>query len=288
MFNTEETTDGFIITRAVLITMTVACAYIIFVVALMIWCRYKRSKRRERSTIMSKQTEETCDEDMDKEIDPCLIEKSEKVSPKSNSRSHQKNSEDGTNHVNEKNNSKNHKQRLLNTNYEKIAKSDLTQVHQLGRGHFGDLLIMKLNYAGGLKTTGDDAEEIKLEKVEPEIITVLVKTLKKTKDENLGNEFKRQLDMFGNLNNDNICKFYGLCQEENFHGMVLEWTDWGDFKQFLVATMQKDDSPSSTKSRSPPLKMAQMLTAAHQISKGLDAIYRARFIHKYVLINQSR
>lgn len=30
----------------------------------------------------------------------------------------------------------------------------------------------------------------------------------------------------------------------------------------------------------PPLKIAQILAAAHQIASGMDAIYRSKFIHK--------
>jgi len=42
----ESGGDGFLVTRAVLITMTVALAYIVLVVGLMLWCRYRRERSR--------------------------------------------------------------------------------------------------------------------------------------------------------------------------------------------------------------------------------------------------
>lgn len=38
--------NGFVMTKAVFITIFVGVAYILLVVALMLWCRYKRQKNR--------------------------------------------------------------------------------------------------------------------------------------------------------------------------------------------------------------------------------------------------
>lgn len=53
--NSKE--NGFQITKAVLITIIVAVAYIILVVSLMLYCRYKRQKNRG-----SEDAEKECDD----------------------------------------------------------------------------------------------------------------------------------------------------------------------------------------------------------------------------------
>ena len=53
----------------------------------------------------------------------------------------------------------------------------------------------------------------------------------------------------------------------------------GDLKQFLLATAGKANT-NTVGSTIPPLQKGQMLALAYQIARGMDAIYRARFIHK--------
>lgn len=50
--------NGFVMTKAVLITIIVALAYIFMVVALMLWCRYKRQKSRSEDP----ENKDTCDD----------------------------------------------------------------------------------------------------------------------------------------------------------------------------------------------------------------------------------
>lgn len=50
--------NGFVMTKAVLITIIVALAYIFMVVALMLWCRYKRQKSRSDDP----ENKDTCDD----------------------------------------------------------------------------------------------------------------------------------------------------------------------------------------------------------------------------------
>lgn len=53
----------------------------------------------------------------------------------------------------------------------------------------------------------------------------------------------------------------------------------GDLKQFLLATSNKVNT-AKLDSKPPPLIVPQILTLAHQIGRGMDAIFKARLIHK--------
>lgn len=54
----------------------------------------------------------------------------------------------------------------------------------------------------------------------------------------------------------------------------------GDLKQFLLATAGKTANPTGNSGTIPPLTMRQTLALAYQIARGMDALYRARYIHK--------
>lgn len=294
----EENADGFMMTRAVLITMSVACAYIIFVIGLMLWCRYRRQSRKNRLNLLGKENgeiDENGGENKNDENEPCLpIKLNKKINNEPNGDAAHKS--DGS--ANSKNSKK-------STNFDgvSILKSDLTLVCLLGRGDFGDVSIMKMKKCVEEKLKNDDDKvkltttneknismeemnEIKSEnsmETEENFRFVLVKSLKKIKDENNSIEFRRQLDLFKGVSHKNVSKLYGISRDDGPHAMVLGWTDWGDLKQFLLATangITQTHTGSTSGTRPPPLKVPQILAVAHQIGSGMDAIYRSRFIHK--------
>ncbi|KAM8711191.1 hypothetical protein ACLKA7_000343 [Drosophila subpalustris] len=323
-FLAEETAgDGFLVTRAVLITMTVALAYIVLVVGLMLWCRYRRQARKARLNELS--NKEAGGDQADgagqkaNEQEPCLSkarnghsksrgEKSDDTACSQQSRASKK-----SGHV-----------------YEQLAlpRSGLTELIQIGRGEFGDVFVGKLkaslvsavatsdkdadaekqhsnseNGSGSgsgsgsttlstlnekrrSKTSMDDIEEIKEESQQEQQQSeslpdqlVLVKALNKVKDEQACQEFRRQLDLLRAISHKGVVRLFGLCREKDPHYMVLEYTDWGDLKQFLLATAGKVNTATATSSP-PPLTTSQMLAVAYQIARGMDAIYRARFTHR--------
>lgn len=69
-FEDTEKEDGFIMSKAVFMTCLVAFLYIAFVVALMIWCRYKRQKSRDSDDPENKEENDdtASDADEDKEV----------------------------------------------------------------------------------------------------------------------------------------------------------------------------------------------------------------------------
>ncbi|CAD7012929.1 unnamed protein product [Ceratitis capitata] len=316
--------DGFLITRAVLITMTVAFAYIILVVGLMIWCRFRRQARKARLNEANKDNPESGEMGKLPENEPCLPDhgssgKIRKVNGNNNPRgsgNEAAKSDDTACSNHSKGSKRSHALDQLS-----LPRAGISELIQIGRGEFGDVFVGKVKASvirqvdekdceserhnngennSGItsiekrrsKTSMDDIEEIREEQetgsadgdttstTTDEYKLVLVKALNKFKDENICQEFKRQIDMFRAISHKGVVRLFGLCREKDPHYMVLEYTDWGDLKQFLLATAGKVNTSNNSAQSPPPLQTGQILAVAYQIARGMDAIYRARFIHK--------
>lgn len=154
------------------------------------------------------------------------------------------------------------------SNYDKLAvsRNNLKELKPLGRGEFGEIFSSKYKADG-----------------EKEMI-VMVKSLTNTKDESSLQEFKRHLDLLHKLSHENLCKLVGLCREEEPDYMILEYTDWGDLKQFLVASRKENNSSPSheAKARAPQLSVAQIVSLSQQAAKGLKILADHRLVHKDV------
>eukprot|EP00099_Drosophila_melanogaster_P014907 NP_523705.2 off-track, isoform A [Drosophila melanogaster] len=322
----ESGGDGFLVTRAVLITMTVALAYIVLVVGLMLWCRYRRQARKARLNDLS--TKEAGGDQPDvagngkgSEQEPCLSKQHN-----GHSKSRSKSSGDAQKSDDTACSQQSRASKKSAHIYEQLAlpRSGLSELIQIGRGEFGDVFVGKLkatlvtspsdkdadtekqhsnseNGSGGSgsgsttlstlnekrrsKTSMDDIEEIKEEEQDQHNQSgleqlVLVKALNKVKDEQACQEFRRQLDLLRAISHKGVVRLFGLCREKDPHYMVLEYTDWGDLKQFLLATAGKVNTATAGSSSPPPLTTSQVLAVAYQIARGMDAIYRARFTHR--------
>lgn len=316
----ESSEDGFLITRAVLITMSVAFAYIILVVGLMLWCRHRRAARKARLNMSSK---ENGDVDLKNcEIEPCLPEKSSQDGSKAKTKSksgHQKNGStvEGQEKSDDTVNSNKSKKSSSSTSIlDQLAvpRSSVIEMLQIGKCDFGDVFIGKIKendcktakaetvkepvtgdevtHASNTEVTTEDEkitkkpsnEELNEIKPENDYKPVMVKALTKVKDEHCCSEFRRQLDLFRTVSHKNVVKLFGLCRDKDPHYMLLEYTDWGDLKQFLLATSPAIPPNGSVEAKNvnkpPPLNVPQILALAHQIGRGMDAIYKARIIHK--------
>ncbi|XP_017839237.1 tyrosine-protein kinase-like otk [Drosophila busckii] len=317
----EQAGDGFLVTRAVLITMTVALAYIVLVVGLMLWCRYRRQARKARlNELSAKEAGGDATEIGGKsnEQEPCLAKQT-----RSNGHAHKRAANGDAQKSDDTACSQQSRASKKSAHiYEQLAlpRSALSELLQIGRGEFGDVFVGKLkaalisptqgsdkqtdaeqqhsnseNGSSGSttlstlnekrrsKTSMDDIEEIKEESSSPQISSaeqlVLVKALNKVKDEQACQEFRRQLDLLRGISHKGVVRLFGLCRDKDPHYMVLEYTDWGDLKQFLLATAGKMNTATATSSP-PPLTTSQLLAVAYQIARGMDAIYRARFTHR--------
>ncbi|XP_067627176.1 tyrosine-protein kinase-like otk [Eurosta solidaginis] len=321
---TDDSGEGFLITRAVLITMSVAFAYIILVVGLMIWCRVRRQARKARLNEANKDNAEAGELGKLAENEPCLPDhatkaKTQKVNGNNNPRgsgNEAAKSDDTACSNHSKGSKRSHALDQLS-----LPRSGISELIQIGRGEFGDVFVGKVKASvirqmeekdieaerhnsgdnnGGItsiekrrsKTSMDDIEEIREEQetgsangdttstTTDEYKLVLVKALNKFKDENICQEFKRQIDLFRAISHKGVVRLFGICREKDPHYMVLEYTDWGDLKQFLLATAGKVNTSNNSAQSPPPLLTGQILAVAYQIARGMDAIYRARFTHR--------
>ncbi|KAG5887633.1 hypothetical protein JTB14_030903 [Gonioctena quinquepunctata] len=263
------------VTKAVLITMSVAGAYIVLVIGLMVWCRYRRRSRKLPLGDVGK----TENGDVEHtELKEALNENGSCSSkPKANGIENHKEGQrsDGAETTNSQS-SHHSKKSKSSSNYEKLAlsRSHLTDIKLIGRGEFGDIMIAKLARSIVVpdKRSSRNSQITSSEDVaDDKELTVLVKALSQTKDEGCLAEFKREMDMFNKMTHENITKLYGLCREVEPHYMILEYTDWGDLKKFLLATQNENSSP---------LTPVQSVAILHQLSRGMDHLASNRMVHK--------
>nr|CAH7727893.1 unnamed protein product [Callosobruchus chinensis] len=268
------------VTKAVLITMSVAGAYIVLVIGLMVWCRYRRRSRKLPMGDASK----TENGDIEHTELKDTANGSGTTAPKAKANGIENHKEgqksDGGETANSQS-SKDSKKSTKSNSYDKLAlsRTHLREIKLIGRGEFGDVMVAKVSRsillsekrnskngpAAGTATTPTENPPDEKES------TVLVKALTQTKDEHCLAEFKRELDLFTKLSHENITKLHGLCREAEPHYMILEYTDWGDLKKFLVAT-QAGNTPALT-----PVQSVGIL---HQITRGMEYISNNRMVHK--------
>ncbi|XP_060519446.1 tyrosine-protein kinase-like otk [Cylas formicarius] len=261
------------VTKAVLITMSVAGAYIILVIGLMVWCRYRRRSRKLPIA-------DTKLENGDMEHGEIKTGGENGTGPGPSKPStngietHKEGQKsDGAETCNSQGSTQSKKSK---SNYDKLSlsRSLLKEMTLIGRGEFGDVMVAKISQSSLVtlekRSSGTSNEEIPESKEDKEV-PVLVKVLSQTKEDNCLAEFKREIDTLSKLNHEHITMLLGLCREEEPHYLILEHTDWGDLKKFLVAT--KGDSP-------PPLTTGQSVGIVHQLSRGMEHLAHNRMIHK--------
>ncbi|KAK6623364.1 hypothetical protein RUM43_009216 [Polyplax serrata] len=244
--NDGSDSDDSMMTKTVTITLSAAVAYMILVIGLMVWCRYRRRKRKEAylnaspENILLAKTENG----------DAAIMNGEKQDNKEPKRENGRKS-DGTETTHSQSSAMSKKSSKSNQ-YEKLtfSRQNLSDLRLIGHGIFGQVFVGK--------TTN----------MTP--VPVIVKSLQNIRSENCLVEFKRETDMFHRLSHDNVAKLFGLCREADPHYMILEFTDWGELKNFL----------QTTKKERSKLSLHQTLDIAKQISLGMEHLSNARFVHK--------
>ncbi|PBC26832.1 Tyrosine-protein kinase [Apis cerana cerana] len=260
--------NGSMMTKTITITLSAAAAYMVLVVGLMLYCRYRRRRRKQQ--YLQEQAEEKLENG---EVQEEQTELKETSSSKMNSTANKKkenrdsshNKSDGADTAQSQSSNQSKKSK---SNYDKIAvsRSNLKELKPLGRGEFGEVYSTKYQVDG-------DKESL-----------VMVKSLINTKDEIALQEFKRHLDLLHKLNHENVVKLIGLCREEEPDYMILEYTDWGDLKQFLIAS-RKDNTSSPTHESKPPrapqLSVAQILSLNLTIKISLPCMTKEPYQQEY-------
>ncbi|XP_039280486.1 LOW QUALITY PROTEIN: inactive tyrosine-protein kinase 7 [Nilaparvata lugens] len=257
-------TDGSMMTKTVTITLSAAAAYMLLVIGLMAWCRYRRHKRKqaylEANPTSPSQPEATALSLLGKGDGNGITNQNGTLN---GTEQKQKNGEvlrsDGENTVNSQGSNQS---RRSKNGYDKLSfpRQDLHNMMLLGSGEFGEVYLAQ---ARGIKEGTDTV--------------VMVKALQQMRDENALQEFKRQLDMFSRLDHNNISKLIGLCRDAEPHYMILQYTDWGDLKQFLLATRKES---KSNKPRPAPLTGTQILGLVHQLAQAMEHLANHRTVHR--------
>lgn len=197
------------------------------------------------------------------------------TSVKSGSRKKRENREshrsgDGTDTAHSQNSTHSKKSK---SSYDKlvISRSCLHQdMKPLGRGEFGEIFSTRYR-----PPSNDESNPVK-ESV------VMVKILNNSKDESILTEFKRHLDFLRKLNHENVARLIGLCRDEEPDYMVIEYTDWGDLKQYLLASKSKEVAGEGGKPSAPQLTVPQIISLANQAARGLKHVSDHRLVHKDV------
>lgn len=295
--------DGFVITRAVYITVIIVFAYIILVFGLMIWCRVRRKARKAHIQLIDKEANENNTGGHDHgndEIAPCLSPVKKKAR-KAHNGVIKANGTNGkapidTAQKSDDTAASNHSKISKKSNFDQITipRTALFDINKIGRGDFGDVLTAKIKSSDlkHVNQTTNDNDITKLNDIQESdsadgVKHALIKALNKIKDESVCIEFRRQIEMFRTISHPNVVKLFGLCRDKDPHYLVLEHTDYGDLKQYLSTAKTDASKLNDTKPNIKPLRpsihtMEQTLSMAQQIARGMDAVYRARYIHKDV------
>jgi PTK7 protein tyrosine kinase 7 len=118
-----------------------------------------------------------------------------------------------------------------------------------------------------------------------------------------------EVEMYAKLNHAHVVPLLALCHEVEPHFMVMEYPEWGDLKQYLLASRKEkhhkgtssgkggvtpggEDDRRHQKPRAPPLSSSQKLTIIQQIASGMEHLSQFRFVHgdlaaRNVLITES-
>uniref|UniRef100_A0AAR5QBM0 Tyrosine-protein kinase-like otk n=1 Tax=Dendroctonus ponderosae TaxID=77166 RepID=A0AAR5QBM0_DENPD len=262
------------VTKAFLITMSVAGAYIVLVVGLMVWCKYVRRSRK--LPIADAKLENGDMENQELKTAENGIELAPSNRGPNGIEAHKEGQKsDGADTCNSQASNQSKKSKH---SYDKLAlsRSLLKDLTLIGRGEFGDVMVAKVSESHlflGEKVAKRSSDGSTKEEDQPATkeVAVLVKILTQTKDENCLTEFKREIDMFSKLTHEHITKLFGLCREQEPHYLIMEHTEWGDLKKFLVAT--QSGSP-------PPLTTSQGVVIAYQLSRAMDHLSNHRMVHK--------
>ncbi|KAG1696493.1 Inactive tyrosine-protein kinase 7 [Nymphon striatum] len=244
-----------VMTKTVVITMSVAASYMLLVIGLMVWCRCRRARRKATWVAET--------ENENNEGDALTMESNHKIK---NGIVHNckgdKHWNEGENPSQQSNGS--HSSRRSRSSYDRINfprhDIDMNNIMKLGNGEFGSVVITR-----AIGIIDGERES-----------TVMIKSLE-NRDEEMHFEFKKEMDMFHKLNHDNVVKLLGICREAEPALMILEYVDVGDLKQFLLA-MRKGTQRKGHRSSS--LSHLQIMNICNQVATGMEHLSNHRFIHK--------
>ncbi|XP_078313477.1 inactive tyrosine-protein kinase 7-like isoform X2 [Crassostrea virginica] len=255
----KSTDDGSDMMKTIIIAVCSAGAYLALVIALTAYCSYRLLMQRKNRKAPSKaENGHLATEQHELLVKERDSESRNQFRSDSDNRSHAS----GLSSHPSQSSSSYSRSRRGSLDRLVYPRQNLSSIGMLGNGVFGDIFLAK-------------ARDIR--DVEPETLVVVKSLL--MKDEHLFFEFRQEMEMYSKLDHPFIVKLLGVCREVEPHFMILEYCDWGDLKQFLLATRGHINGRPFP-SRVPPLTLAQKLTMYNQIALGMEHLSNHRFIHK--------
>ena len=154
-------------------------------------------------------------------------------------------------------------------------RKNLQQIMLLGNSEFGNVFLAK---AIGLSTISATANILEKAAALNQETMVMVKSLQ-NQDPSIINEFNDEIEMYRKLTHSRITKLLACCFEQEPKLMILDYTDYGDLKQFLLATRLDHQSTATIKPE--PLSKIQLLKIAIQIADAMNFLTTDQFcVHK--------
>ncbi|XP_076365318.1 inactive tyrosine-protein kinase 7-like isoform X1 [Tachypleus tridentatus] len=240
--------------KTVTITLCAAVIYIVLVIGLMIWCRIRRARRKAK--LLAEAGEEVVKVDDNPQSN---IEMKDKINHTDQEQVNGVSSKDGD--INTPGPCS-LPAKVNRSSYDdiKFSRDNLQTMMLLGHGKYGEVFLAKTRSVDDLKTE----------------TVVMVKALQ-TKDEDSYSSYMKETEMFHKLSHKNWTKLLGVCLDAEPFMMVIEYSDWGDLKQFLLAT-RKENSRKGPKP--PPLSTPQIVAICHQVAEGMEYLSSKQFVHK--------
>ncbi|XP_050699477.1 inactive tyrosine-protein kinase 7-like isoform X2 [Eriocheir sinensis] len=153
-----------------------------------------------------------------------------------------------------------------------IQRENLQVLLTLGHGEFGEVQLARLR---------NPTEETPGEEAPPDPDSLVMVKVISTRDESLLAEVCREAAMFGGPPHPSLVSTIAFCTAHTPHLLLTQYTDWGDLKQFLLATRKESPRPVGSL-RPPPLALPHALSLALQTAQGLEYLSGRRHIHRDV------
>ncbi|XP_063727592.1 tyrosine-protein kinase-like otk isoform X2 [Symsagittifera roscoffensis] len=176
--------------------------------------------------------------------------------------------------------------RSLNVEKLQFPRHELQTTSLLGRGEFGDVFLavaMGLN----LSDTGSVSRSMRSNGSQQTSTTatgggqsneqlVMVKSLLH-KDKALQEKFHSEMEQYAQLRSVHVSRLFGVCTETEPLYAIFEYTEWGDMKRFLMSTKGVNGLPQT-----PAMSLSHKLHLAYQALRGLEYFANNKLVHKDV------
>lgn len=255
--NPMDEEDNFNMVKTVIIAVCSAGAYLALVIGLTAFCSYRllTKCRRHKSSLPLKAE----NGDLHREQHELLMKDRDsgmQFRSDSDNRSHASAMSSQPSHSSH---SQHSRSRCPSVDRFHYPRHELHTIGIMGKSSFGDVFLAR---ARGVRPGEQD-------------LLVVVKSLL-SKGERQLRDFLSEMDMFAHVDHPNVVRMVGVCREMEPHFLITEYCDWGDLKQFLLAT-RSDNGRRGT--RVPALSMCQKLGMGQQVASGMEALASQGLIH---------